>query len=259
MIKNTLVKWVGFPSILISGDTLVTDRWLWIRKRLPVVKSSENNKLLDVGCGPGPFTIGAARRGWQSLGLSWDKSQCVKGTERANFCKAPNARFSVCDVRRLDKEKNFVGQFDVVICMETIEHIINDQKLMADMGNCLKMGGKLLLSSPNFNFIPMYYDKKIPPPPMEEEDGTHVRWGYLPEDFHRLCDATGFTVNEISYCSGFFSQKITSLYRFLNLKTNYVFAWVVVSPLRILPLLFDRFIKYTNYSICLVATKTRQL
>lgn len=127
---------------------------------------------------------------------------------------------------------------------------------MKDMNNCLKIGGKLLLSTPNFDFIPMYGDpigKVDPINPIE--DGGHVRIGYKPNDIQLLCDNTGFTVNEISYCSGFFSQKISSIFRFLNANTHPLLSWIFIFPFRIIPPMLDPFIKCTKYSICLVATK----
>ena len=64
MDKSLLAKLVGFPATLIHGDTLVLDRWLWVRKRLPETRNGET--LLDVGCGTGAFSIGAARLGYQA-------------------------------------------------------------------------------------------------------------------------------------------------------------------------------------------------
>jgi 2-polyprenyl-3-methyl-5-hydroxy-6-metoxy-1,4-benzoquinol methylase len=71
MDKSTLGRWFGFPATLVHGDTLVLDRWFWLTRYLPVTRNGES--LLDVGCGTGAFTIGAARRGYRAIGLSWDE------------------------------------------------------------------------------------------------------------------------------------------------------------------------------------------
>jgi len=51
MDRNLLVKLFGFPATLIHGDTLVVDRWNWLKARLPA--TNKNLKLLDVGCALG--------------------------------------------------------------------------------------------------------------------------------------------------------------------------------------------------------------
>src|SRR5262245_58070163 len=86
MNKSLLVKIAGFPATMIHGDTLMLDRWLWLRQRLP--KTRNGDTLIDVGCGTGAFSIGAALRGYECLGLSWDeRNQRVAG-ERARLCGA---------------------------------------------------------------------------------------------------------------------------------------------------------------------------
>lgn len=149
-MKSLLVRAIGFPATLIHGDTLVLDRWIWLKHRLPYVQNAE--KFIDIGCGTGAFTIYASLKGYNALGLSWDERNQNVARERAVICKAQSARFEVQDVRQLDERQDLVNQFDIAICFENIEHIINDQKLMTDIAMCLKPGGKLLLTTPNYNY-----------------------------------------------------------------------------------------------------------
>lgn len=255
MDKNLFVKLLGWKATLVNGDTLVMDRWQWLSKKLPVrkIKSKEYN-LLDIGCGSGAFTIGSASFGYKSIGLSWDEINQKKAQERASICKQ-DATFEVCDVRELDKRKDLQNTFEYIICTENIEHIINDVKLMSDMNNCLVPGGILLLTTPNKNLIPIWGDEcDFPDQPVE--DGGHVRLGYNEQDCINICKKTGFELISIEYCSGFFSQKITGLFRFLYIKINYLVAWSMILPLRLLPIILDKIIPSTGYSICIVAKKS---
>src|SRR5258708_30322195 len=84
MDRSALVKLFGFPATLVHGDPLVLDRWFWLKARLPKTRNDEH--LLDVGCGTGAFSIGAALRGYRALGLSWDERNQSLAKERATYC-----------------------------------------------------------------------------------------------------------------------------------------------------------------------------
>jgi len=251
---NTLVKIVGFPATLIHGDTLVWDRWRWLKKRLP---KANGQKLIDVGCGSGAFTIGTAKKGFNSLGLSWDTRNQVVAAERAQLSGVTkNIQFDIQDVRKLDERAEYKQQFDVAICLEVIEHILNDQKVLNDISGTLKKGGKLLLTAPFFGY------KAIVPsdngPFLTIETGWHVRRGYWEKDLRPMLEKAGFEVQEVNYCSGYFSQKITGI-MWRNQHKAKILTWLIILPLRILPPLFDGIIrkltKWPDYSIGVVAKK----
>lgn len=256
MNKSFLVKMIGFPASLIHGDTLVLDRWLWLKRHLPQTVNGES--LIDIGCGTGAFSIGAARRGYAALGLSWDERNQRVARERASLCHAPQANFEVQDVRSLGARQDLANKFNVAICFENIEHILDDRKLMRDIAACLKPGGRLLLTAPNYHFRPMTRGDMGPFPTVE--DGSHVRRGYSVGMLAELCADAGLVVEEVSFCSGFLSQQITRLLRFLS-HVHPLFSWAVTFPLRILPPLFDRImtpaLRWPYFSICLEAYKPR--
>ena len=253
--KSILVQLFGFPATILHGELLLLDRWRWLKKRLPITRNDE--KLIDIGCGSGAFTIGAALRGYEAVRLSWDKRNQDVALERANLCRVNRATFSLQDVRLLDQRLDFLGQFDVAICCEVIEHVLNDRKLMVDVFNCLKPGGILLLTTPYYFYRPINMEDMGPFAPIE--DGRHVRRGYTRAALSELCAQTGFLIEEFGACSGFFSQRITRILRSIR---PYVLGWVVTFPLRIVPLALDRMVAalsgWTDYSICLVAYKPRR-
>ena len=70
-----------------------------------------------------------------------------------------------------------------------------------------------------------------------------------------LCDQSGLMIEEVTTCSGFFSQQVCKVHRlFLG------FGWLAIIPLRWLPRLFDPLLARAGvrgYSICMVAYKPR--
>lgn len=254
-MSSLLVHILGFPATIIHGDTLVLDRWQWLKKHLRTIPSG-SKRLLDVGCGSGAFTIGTALRGYRSLGLSWDKRNQDVAAERAAICGAKSAEFEICDVRSLGEHSHLKDSFDVVICLENIEHILNDQKLMVEMADCMKSGGTLLLTTPKFDYIAITPVDNGPFSAIE--DGGHVRRGYTADDLRRLCGVAGLEVLEIGSCSGYTSQKITWLLRRTS-AIHLLLGWLIVLPFRFIPPIIDPFIsrttKWSDFCITLVARK----
>lgn len=252
---TTLTRLLGHRATLATWDTLVLDRWLWLCDRLP--RTNETSFLLDVGCGTGAFTIGAALRGYEATGLTFDENDCGLATRRARLCSADNANFRILDVRHLGEESDDLGdRFDVVISFENIEHILDDRKLMIDMGRCLRPGGRLLLTTPNIDYRPISASDAGSFRPIET--GGHVRKGYDRTDLERLCGEAGLVPIDFSWCSGYLSQRITRLFRALC-RIHPVLGWVAILPLRPLPPLFDRLatrvLRWPYYSICVEAVK----
>jgi len=254
MDSNLLIRLFGWRAALIHGDTLVVDRWRWLKMRLP--RASDQSRLIDVGCGTGGFTFGAAKQGYHALGLSWDERNQRIARLRASMCGADLAVFDVLDVRLLDTRSDLRGKFDVAVLCEVIEHILNDVKIVRDAANCLRPGGVMLLTTPNANYKPI--TKEDEGPFIAEETGWHVRKGYRAEDLLRLAESAGLTVQEVSFCSGFLSQKITGLFRLLT-RFHSMVAWGLILPFRILPPLLDDYmtplLDWPKFSICMVARK----
>lgn len=251
-----MVRRSVFLSYLIRGDTLVMDRWRWVAKQLPETRNGES--LLDVGCGTGAFTIGAARRGYRSLGLSWDERNQKVAARRAEACgQADRTKFEIQDVRKLHDRQDLSGMFDVCLCCECAEHILDDRGLFMEMTRCLKPGGRLIFTAPNFYYKAMSAGDLGPF--CREETGWHVRRGYSSAMLKELCRHAGLEMEDISGCSGFFSQKVTGVLRFLQSLMGRL-GWVIVLPLRPVALLDWvpwRWLGWPDYSICLVAVKPR--
>ena len=249
ILKSVFIRLVGPRSLLVLGDTLVFDRWIWLQSRLPSPPAS----LIDVGCGNGWLVLNCSRLGYRTLGVGWDGPDLQKARQRAVEIGS-EARFEVQDVRTLSTRYEFKECFDIATCLETIEHILDDAKVMQSLAGVLRPGGRLVLTTPSYEYIPM--DAGDAGPFSEVEDGQHVRKGYTPERLTYLAEQAGFKVTDIEFCSGRASQKITALLRGLSRRIGYWPAWALTFPLRLIPPLLDnRDQTLPRYSICMLATK----
>jgi len=255
MDKSTLVRLFGFAATVLHGDPGVLDRWLWVRTRLP--KTCNAERIIDVGCGSGAFSIGAALRGYEALGLSWDERNQRVAAERAGICNAHTAKFQVLDVRHLDTRHELRGVFAVALCLEVIEHVLDDRKLMRDVAACLKPGGRLILTTPYL------LNRAITGPDngpwSTVGDGGHVRRGYTEMMLRELCAQANLLPEAISFGSGFISQEVTLIQRMFA-RIHPLVGWAVALPFRALQVVdrpVTRLLGWPYFSIRLEAYKPR--
>ena len=236
---------------------MVRDRWRWLRARLPRTNNGET--LIDVGCGTGAFTICAALRGYRATGLTWDESDQQAALGKAAIIGVSAIRFDICDVRNLAAKTEYLNKFDVAICCENIEHILDDKRLVHAIYGTLRPGGRLYLTTPNYYFRAVTNTDNGPY--SKVEDGGHVRRGYSRGSLSELFSGSGFVIEEITYCSGFLSQRITTLLRQFRGDT-YVVGWLLTLPLRLLIPPLDRLLgsvlSFPPASICIEVYKPRQ-
>jgi len=254
--RTRLTRILGPTAGLIQGDFLVRDRWRWLRVRLP--RTANGEKLLDVGCGSGAFTIAAALRGYDALGLTWDAEDTAAAVVRASLCRARQARFRICDVRALDQERDLKDSFDFALCCENIEHVLDDRRLVKALGECLKPGGRLLLTTPNYHLRAISRGDLGPFLPIE--NGQHVRRGYSEGQLRDLFHGTGLTIERITYCGGYTSQKLTGFLRRFRGRF-YLVGWTLSLPARPFTPLIDSALQaiwqHPPFSICVEAYKAK--
>ncbi|WP_439625427.1 class I SAM-dependent methyltransferase [Gemmata sp.] len=102
-------------------------------------------QLLDYGCGDGTFLAMVADRVGTAVGADVAADQLRDCAER--FADRPGVRFA--HVRDLAAPEH-AGAYDVVTCMETLEHCPTPvvEVVLADLGRLCKPGGRVVISVP---------------------------------------------------------------------------------------------------------------
>jgi cyclopropane fatty-acyl-phospholipid synthase-like methyltransferase len=248
-VFDALLRVFGWRFLLITGDPCVLDRWLWLRGQL----RGGGARTFDAGSGNGAFSLFAASIGNQVVAASFQSTEQESGRRRADAVSATAVDFRLIDLRELATRHGELGTFDQIICLETIEHLRDDEGLVKQLAAMLRPEGRLVLSTPFDEHRPLYTEDPNPSP---VEDGSHVRYGYSPERLRQIVEGAGLEVTDESLISGVVSQQLTNMFRRLRARIGLLPAWTIVLPLRML-VVFDaplsRILRYPQLSVALCA------
>ena len=106
-------------------------------------------KVLDVGCGGGILTESMARRGAEALGIDMGEAPLAVGRLHAEKEGIRNIQYQQIAVEEL--AKTHAGQFDVVTCMEMMEHVPDPASIVKACQTLVKPGGHVFFSTINRN------------------------------------------------------------------------------------------------------------
>jgi len=246
-----MLRIFGWRSLLINGDPCVLDRWLWLRRHL----RSGPLRTFDAGCGNGVFSIYAALAGNEVVAASFSADEQRDARRRAEHEGVPAIDFRVLDLSDIEQHRAALAPFDQIICLETIEHLSDDEGLVASLAAMLAPGGRLLLTTPSDGHRPLYSEERHPSP---VQDGSHVRYGYSRQRLQEIVTGAGLQVADEGFVSGVVSQRVTNLMRRLTERFGLLVGWGAVLPLRPLVLLdrpLSRLLRYPYLSVAVCAVK----
>ncbi len=162
-------------------------------------------RVVDVGCGGGILSEGLARAGAEVLGIDLAKKS-LKVAQLHALESGVQVAYRCVAVEDLAEE--LPGQFDVVTCMEMLEHVPDPQSVVRACATLVKPGGTVCFSTLNRNLksyalavLGAEYVLNMLP------RGTHEYARFLkPSELGRMarhaglevCDITGMSYNPLS-------------------------------------------------------------
>jgi 2-polyprenyl-6-hydroxyphenyl methylase/3-demethylubiquinone-9 3-methyltransferase len=117
----------------------------WLNGICPV----QGLKTLDIGCGGGILTDSLARRGATALGI--DLSTKALKVAQLHAMEAQTANVSYREISAEALAQEAPGQFDVVTCMEMLEHVPDPSSIVRACATLVKPGGWVFFSTLNRN------------------------------------------------------------------------------------------------------------
>lgn len=109
-----------------------------------------NKKIVDVGCGGGILSHSMAQKGASVLGVDLGQENLNAGTIYAhNMGLGDVLSYRCVPVEALADEQ--AGEYDIVTCMEMLEHVPDPQSVISACQKLLKPNGILIASTINRN------------------------------------------------------------------------------------------------------------
>lgn len=193
-----LVQHLGPKYIKYTRDPLIDERCRFVVDTLRTIGTSKTKSILDVGCGGG-FLLPYLEHS-PDLQVARYHGIDMQGDQLADRFREIRLSHSFT---RVDLRDNWdFGTYDLVVCLEVIEHLADDEALFRKLCRHLNSGGTLILSTPNINFIRLIansipnFDAVSP-----TEDGGHVRAGYSKQELAYYAERFGLNRPEFHYIS----------------------------------------------------------
>jgi 2-polyprenyl-6-hydroxyphenyl methylase/3-demethylubiquinone-9 3-methyltransferase len=160
------------------------------------IANLSGKNVVDVGCGGGILTEGMANRGAKVTGI--DLSERALGVARLHLYES-GLQVNYQEVSAEAFAASSPGLFDVVTCMEMLEHVPDPASIVLACGKLAKPGGHIFLSTLNRNpkayfmaVLGAEYILNLLP------RGTHDYAKFIrPSELSRYCRNAGLSIMEI--------------------------------------------------------------
>lgn len=209
------MKYLGTETLESMSQAKFYNKW-----SLEKFKKFLKGKIIEVGCGMGSFTSTLSKYG-EVIGIDIEKNFIN------NFKKNGEARIKV-GYGDIEKGEYFFknAAFDTAVCINVLEHIKDDRKVLENLYLLLKKNGYLILLVPIHQILFGEIDKNI----------RHYR-RYEPNKLRAELERVGFTIiksrrlNFIGAIGWFITGKIL---KNKQISENKIKLFNLISPLLLL-------------------------
>ena len=155
-----------------------------------------NGRVLEIGCGKGEF-----RTNFPQVFEYWgvEPSAAAAEVARTSFSKVIASTYEGARAGIPD------GYFDVIVCNDVIEHMVNPFDFLREIKEKLKVDGVIVGSVPNVRFVGNLFDLLIRKDWKYVDSGildrTHLRF-FTEKSLRRALSDGGYVIEEIKGLNG---------------------------------------------------------
>ncbi len=249
-IKNifaSVIKKIPFLRIIFYKIlNLMFLRSWYVRRELKNLRKIFGDKhinIYDAGTGYAQYSFFMAKKLKPNSIYSVDvKEDWIKDAEDFFIQQGiNNVKFGIEDLTQI----NYENKFDLIVCVDVMEHIEDDVKVFKNYFNALKEGGFLLINTPS-----IYGGSDVHDDEEESFIGEHARDGYSFEDLKIKLEPLGFKIFKSIYTYGFWGDKAWRLgikYPMILLSVSKLFL-LILPFYYLITLPFTLVMMYLDYS-----------
>lgn len=116
------------------------------QRRLKIIRHLKpNGKLLDIGCAHGLLLDQAAQEGYETFGVEPSSKNAEEATRKGHVVF--NGWLDEFAAQNVDK------RFDIITCLDVIEHISNPKEFLSLAASLLARDGIMVVSTPNYSGV----------------------------------------------------------------------------------------------------------
>ncbi len=206
-------------------DTLLLRSW-HIRKALRQIEK-ENTlplKVLDAGSGFGQYDYYMARRhsDWLIKGVDIKPEQIADCNTFFHKIGLKNTSFAEADLTTFSEKE----AYDLILCVDVMEHIEEDEKVLRNFYQSLKKDGMLLISTPSDQGGSDVHHHEHDEGGEHSFIDEHVRDGYGISEITDKLKRAGFSKTKVYYQygpSGNMGWKLSMKYPIIMLNASHLF------------------------------------
>lgn len=248
-VKNvfaSVIKKFPFLRILFYKllDLFFLRSW-YVRRELKKIRKLFGNKkisILDAGTGYGQYAYFMSRylQPCEIKAIDIKEDWILDCKEFFQRQKISEVEFSVEDLTQI----NYSEKFDLILCVDVMEHIPDDITVFKNFYNALKPNGYLIINTPS-----IYGGSDVHDENDESFIGEHARTGYSKEEFESKLHPIGFSTYQSKYTYGFWGDKAWRLgIKYPMLMLNLSKAFFLLLPIYfILTFPFTFIMMYIDY------------